>query len=577
MSESAQKPAETESLGELAHLSELIQTLLLNRGITTKEEAQAFLNPHYAEHTHDPHEMVGMEESVERIIQAIEDKERIVIFSDYDTDGIPGAVILHDVLTQIGFENFENYIPHRNKEGFGLSIEAVESFADKDTDLLITVDCGITAVEAVAKANESGMDVIITDHHLPNGEVPDAFAIINSKQQECSYPEENLCGAAVAFKLAQALIEKLREDEFEFPHPTPEGWEKWLLDMVGIATVSDMVPLRGENRVLAHYGLHVLRKSPRPGLHHLLKKARVKQEYLTEDDIGYVIGPRINAASRMDSPEDAFRLLATKDEAEAGSAADHLQTINNKRKGVVSAMVKKIKKKLASRDNLGPVIVTGNPEWKPSLLGLACNSLVDEYERPVFLWGRDGSGKLKGSCRGDESVNLVDLMAAVEEGVLTNFGGHANSGGFGIEKEAIHTLEEHLNNAYKKSETTAGRETAPPDVTLTLDDVNWDTYDEIKQLKPFGEGNPKPVFRFESVEIESVSHFGKANNHLKLIFRKGNGKQLEAIEFFATAESYNIPLSSGKIVTLHAHIEKSVFAGRTTVRLRIVNILDPDV
>ena len=240
---------------KLSGYSPLTQKLLFNRGIDTKEKAENFFNPNY-EDLNSPLLLKDMGKAVERILGAIKKNEKILIYSDYDADGIPGAVIFHDFFKKIGFDNFENYIPHRNDEGFGLNIDAVKSFSKDKFNLIITVDCGINDVKEVEEANKLGIDVVITDHHLPNGELPKALAIVNPNQKGDKHPFKSLCGAAVAFKLVQALIER---GNFEIIN----GWDKWLLDMVGLATISDMVPLIDENRILSYYGLLVLKKTRR--------------------------------------------------------------------------------------------------------------------------------------------------------------------------------------------------------------------------------------------------------------------------------------------------------------------------
>ncbi|HEC33055.1 MAG TPA: single-stranded-DNA-specific exonuclease RecJ, partial [Candidatus Kaiserbacteria bacterium] len=274
-----------EDKKELEEYPELLQELLINKGITARKDADIFLNPNYDEHLHDPFLMKDMDKVVDRILGAISSNEKIIIYSDYDCDGIPGGVLLHDFFKKIGYKNFENYIPHRHEEGYGLNISAIEKFGDDKVDVLISVDCGITDVVPVEKANELNIDVIITDHHLQNGVLPKAYAILNPKQKGDSYPYDMLCGTGVVFKLVQGLIKK---GDFNLK----KGWEKWWLDMVGLATIADMVPLTGENRVLAYYGLQVLRKSRRPGLMQLCRKIYLKQMYITEDDIGFMIAPR---------------------------------------------------------------------------------------------------------------------------------------------------------------------------------------------------------------------------------------------------------------------------------------------
>ena len=420
---------------------ELFETLLKQRGISPKEST-AFLNPDYSK-LHDPLLLPDMKKARDRVIAAIKNSEKITIFSDYDADGIPGAVVLSDFFRRAGYENVSFYIPHRHDEGFGLNIEAVEECAEKGTKLMITVDCGTADVEEVSRANELGIDVIITDHHEASV-MPEALAVVNPKRAGSKYPFKELCGAAIAFKLVQAILEKEKSASWRIG--IKEGMEKWSLDMVGIATLSDMVPLIGENRILAKFGLDVLRKSPRPGLAALFNTLNLDRKTLTEDDIVFMITPRINAASRMGVPHDAFKLLSTDDAAEAQILAAHLEKINNERKGVVAAMVKDAKKHLASQENLPGVIVIGNPEWRPSLAGLVASALVEKYERPAFVWARDGEGVLKGSCRSYNGYDLFGLMEKTKDSFI-EFGGHAGAGGFSVTLEKLPELEERLSEA----------------------------------------------------------------------------------------------------------------------------------
>lgn len=546
------------------HGENLTEHLLYHRGHTTKAQQEKFLNPDYEKDQHDPFLFKDIDKAVERILRAIKENERVVVYSDYDTDGIPGAVVFHDFFKKIGFTNFINYIPHRHDEGFGLHKEAIKEFAESDTKLIITIDCGITDVESVKAANKLKIDVIITDHHMTGDVVPPAFAIINPKQKECTYPEKMLCGSGVVFKLIQALIKK-----GNFSIPT--GWEKWLLDMVGIATLSDMVPLTGENRVFASYGLKVLRKSPRLGLIMLLKKTKTDQRYLTEDDIGFTIGPRINAASRMGVPKDAFKLLAATDLDEATLMVDHLDKINNERKGIVSAMVKEARAHIQERYEILPdVFVLGNPEWKPSLLGLVANTLAQEFVKPVFLWGRDGDGIIKGSCRSDGVTDLVQLMKKTPDTTFLQFGGHAFSGGFSVGSKKIHTLGEALNTAFASVKNEKKIEESYIDYELTLDKVDRATFKLIDALSPYGMANEKPIFMFRNVTPTTIKSFGKEKNHLELIFTH-KLRNISAISFFSTPEDWNI--KEGVPMDLVAHIEKSMFRSREEIRLRIIDIL----
>src|SRR3989344_499182 len=459
----------------MQYFPELFEAMLKERGVTP-EEQESFLNPDY-EKLHDPLELPDMEKARDRVIRAIRDNEHIVVFSDYDCDGLPGAVVLSDFFARIGYENISFYIPHRHDEGFGLNRDAIEEINARGAKLIITIDCGIADTEEVVLANE--------------------------------------------------------------------------------------------NRILARFGLSVLRKSSRPGLSALFKKMNLDQHTVSEDDVTFMITPRINAASRMGVPEDAFKLLRTKDYNEAERLALHLEQINNERKGVVASVVKEAKSRLAGRSEIADVIVIGNPEWRPALLGLVANSLVEEYQRPTFVWGRSGDGTLKGSCRSYNGYDLFALMSATSD-VFVEFGGHTGAGGFSVTLESLTTLEERLSKALSSLE--AGLPST--DISLldiNLNDIGENLWNMISQFAPFGMGNKKPIFKIPKAEIKSVKKFGKESNHLEVIFNSGD-KEVKAISFFSSPDSYSPPLTPGASISLLANLEKSYFRNRPELRLRIVDI-----
>jgi len=547
----------------LAHEPPLLNQLLRSRGVCTTEQAQAFVRPDYDSQLHSPFLLHDMEQACVRIATAIKSKEQIAIFSDYDCDGIPGAVVLYDFFTAVGHAAFQNYIPHRHYEGFGLSNTAIDTLAAAGVTLIITIDCGTANVSEVAYAQTKGIDVIVTDHHEPEETLPAAVAVVNPKLGE--YPFTDLCGAAVAFKLAKAMLERNAYD-------VPPGWEKWWLDMVGVATIADMVPLLGENRVFAHYGLQVLRKSRRPGLQQLLKKAKVSQQYLTEDDIGFTIGPRINAASRMDTPEDAFYMLSEPDVVKASERVNHLADLNTKRKSMVAQMTKELHKRLEQVEDLPRVLVFGNPDWRPSLVGLAASKLAEEYNRPAFIWGADGNGVYKGSCRSGGDMSVVALMNAASD-VFLEYGGHHVAGGFAVNDADIFTFGEKLNTAMKQLGNEAiVAEPVLIDAEISLDEVNPFLIKQLNQLAPFGMGNKKPLFAFKNVSPTSVEAFGKTKEHTKIMFGTENG-QLEAIAFFQLPEGFSVEPRVDVPHTLIGHVEQSFFMGRLQTRVRIIDIL----
>ena len=582
---------------DLSSYPDLVQTLLKKRGITNSADADHFLYPDFTRDVRDPFGILNMEKAVERILRAIDASEKIAVYADYDCDGIPGATLFNDFLKKIKYENFEVYIPHRNIEGYGLNTNALDLLASRGATVVVTIDCGIADVAEAAHALTLGIDLIITDHHLPQDILPKAYAIVNSKQAGDTYHDNMLCGAAVAWKLVSALLARRGE-----AWGVPKGWEKWLLDMAGLSTVADMVPLRNENRALAQYGLMVLRKSRRPGLLALLSKMDMVQNNIIEDDIGFMIGPRINAASRMGEPMDAFRLLSAETREEAEEYAEKLMHLNDARKGLVASMVKEARKHLEAKELnnlLREIIVVGNPLWKPGLVGLVASNLVEKYERTVFVWGRTEDGCIKGSCRSDGTVNVVEMMTTVREGVFIDVGGHEEAGGFSVSSDAVHILEDELVKVYQSLRKEKEDEQLSVDTTLSLSEVNWVNWKQIEKFAPFGMGNPKPVFLFEKVKLAEARYFGKEKTHLELSFENSSanqnfaaqnlGGQVKAILFFARPPSPSSThgqsggggqaeeekykgLIAGDTVDLVATMEVNTFRNKRELRLRIVNV-----
>lgn len=572
--------------------------MLFVRGLTTESDAEHFLHPKY-EDLLDPFLFKDMEKAVVRLFEAIEAKEKIVVYSDYDCDGIPAATILSDLFKKLNYENVRYYIPHRHDEGYGLHMDAVKDFVNDGVRLLITFDLGITAVDETAYATSHGIDVIITDHHLPHGILPRAFALINPHVDDIveqdgvtsddsgevhsgfvtSYPEQVLSGAGVAFKFVQGFVKKY--GEYFTIH---DGWEKWLLDVAALGTLSDMVPIRGENRIISYFGMKVLRRNNRPGFRALFSKMKMDVDHLTEDDLTFMVAPRINAASRMDNPIKAFELLSAPTDREAVPLAEHLSNINDERKLLVARIMKEAKSHLAKREvqgNESPVVVVGSTGWSAGILGLVAGKLTDELQKPVFVWGMEESDEhIKGSCRSDGSVNVVELMTANKE-VFVQFGGHTVAGGFVVSREQVHFLEEKLCRTCVeiRSQTTDVVAESPKALaSLSLDKVNVRFIEEIDRFAPFGLDNPKPIFLFQNVEIVAVKQFGKTKEHLEIVVSDGVNTT-KAICFFKTAADFGnagsdgvrLPIVAGQKITLVGTLEISYFRGREA-RVRIVDI-----
>ncbi|MDD3531633.1 MAG: single-stranded-DNA-specific exonuclease RecJ [Candidatus Pacebacteria bacterium] len=567
---------------ELAEYDDLVAALLARRGVVTKEDAEKFLSPSYDLHLHDPLLMIDMPKAARRFADAILAKEKIVVWSDYDCDGIPGGVLMHDFLQKVD-ANFENYIPHRHDEGYGMNVTGIESLAKNGAKLIVTVDSGITDIEPIARAAELGMQVIVTDHHLPGEKLPDAFAIVNPNAREDeTYPYKSLCGSGVAWKLVVATLAMLRDSRPTSPRlrgatELPLGWEKWLLDMVGLATIADMVPLTGENRLLATYGLLVLRKSPRIGLQKLCRGMRVEQRSISEDDVGFMIAPRVNAASRIGEARDAFNLFTTHDENEASALAKKLERANRQRKAETGAITRAVHTRLKERGEMRSVIALGDPEWRPALLGLVANTIADEYERPVFLWGREGNMRLKGSMRSGDGTHALDLMRAAVD-TFEDFGGHKAAGGFTVRDDAIFFLEDKLVEAHARLEMREEDDSLAHhvDAVITPEEATEALLKKVERLAPFGQENPKPVFLLREVALQEISRFGKAQEHLKLKILVDAERQntMDAVTFFIKGPIARAvdTLTAGDKVNIIAHIERDTFSRGAPVRLRLLDI-----
>jgi single-stranded-DNA-specific exonuclease len=553
----------TYRLREKLH-DDLLEDLLLARNVSPKE-AGLFLQPDYALTSHDPFLLEEMDKAVDRIQLALKNNEKVSVWSDYDCDGIPGGVMLTDFLRTIGL-TVRHYIPHRHKEGYGLNKEGIDELASEGITLVVTIDLGTTEGDNIAYAKSKGVDIIVTDHHIvQKGMVlPDAVAVLNPKRPDSKYPFDGLCGAGVAWKLVQAILIKNRPADFN------EGQEKWYLDLVGIATLCDMVPLVDENRMLAHFGLKVLRRARRPGLAALLQMLKIKPATLTEDDIGFMIGPRINAASRMDNPAIAAQMLAATGKEEGTELAEQLNKINDERKTLVAGIVKEAHKRLEASSELleSPVIVMGSPSWRPGVLGLVASKLVESHHKTVFLWGREGGELLRGSCRSDGNVNVVELMQGAGD-AFEHFGGHHASGGFALSEANVHTLASRLRDAYIKSALSEPKEKEIiVEREVDLAEVSF-ALRRLERLAPFGVGNPKPLFIFPGVTIVSGKVFGKTANHLELHFAKGNAR-VAGIAFFTTGENFTKKVDMGNTASIVGHIEKDWRGGP---RIRIVDVI----
>lgn len=510
----------------------------------------------FADQLHDPFLFADMQKVVDRIVQAIQDGEKIVVFADFDTDGIPAAAGLADMFTEAGHQNVDIYIPKRDIEGFGLKEGQVENFVGDDTNLLITVDCGIRSHKAVSAARAAGVDVIILDHHVPAETTPDANHIINPALDSSEYPFADLCGAGVVFKLLQAVAQDGRID-------LPTNFVKGQLDMAAIGTISDMVPLVGENHVLAKYGLKMLRHTTRPGLRELYEQGRIQGHELTATDVGFTIGSHINAASRLDQPALAYRLLTTRNQRAGRQLAKKLHSVYRKRKRKTANLKQAVAEAIAGVDE--KAVVSGSQDWKPALLGPVAHTVADKTARPTFLWGQ-ANGTVKGSARATRH-NVVSMLQAVGDKHLAGYGGHELAGGFELAGVPGPDFSQSLSDV--AGQYQVDEEDAISPVPASIADMDWPLYQSLSALGPYGVGCPQPLFRFSGVTVTDRRQFGSGGDHITLTL-EGEKNQIEAAAFFADT---NVKAASvGDRLSLTGALEKTTFGFQRKLRLRIEDV-----
>ena len=568
---------------ELNNFHPLVQHVLYRAGVRADAEAKEFIAPDYKKLS-DPSLFADMDIAIKRLVEALKKGEHIGIYADYDADGIPGACVLKNTLRACGVpeEKLTVYIPHRHYEGYGVHQPAAEELKEKGVQVLLTIDVGITEYETLTWMQNQGVDVILTDHHAIPAKTPEVLAVIHPARDP--YPDSRLCGAAVAFQLMRSLLDVLRSEKNlpEHVRVPNVGWEKWQLDLVGLATLSDMVPLVGENRILAWYGMRVLTKTRNHGLKAIMEYQRLRTQYLTETDVVFSITPRLNAASRMDHPMRAFELLQSTNAADAAIGTKLLESLNRKRKTTVARIMKIVHDRLGKRSTLPEVVVVGERTWEQGVLGLIASKITDTYNVAAFVWSEQSEGMIKGSCRSANGIHLVELMRAVPEATWHHFGGHAGAGGFALDVKNLLTLEETINNGLeekRKNIVIAPDEDVTIDTILQPAEITPALYNTLRSCAPFGVGNPSPVVAVEGY-IQRIEMFGKNKEHLKLFLWDQQGAQIEAVAFYRTVDdlSYSPPKSAienpdtTKIYVIGS-IEQDTFGYKKNLRLRLDDVV----
>jgi len=505
----------------------LLATLLSARGITTAQEAQAFLNPSFNELT-DPFQIKDMDKAVQRIFTAVASKEKILIFGDFDADGVTSTALLSDFLEYCG-ANISWYIPHRINEGYSLQPNHIKMATEQDIDLIITVDCGVSSHEAVLLALSEDIDVVVTDHHEPESTLPSATAVIDPKRNDCSANLNYLAGVGVAFYLIMALRKDFRDKGFWESRAEPKLSD--YLDLFAIGTIGDMVPLVNENRLLCIAGLEKMRQGNRLGLKSLAQTSRVDLSKLDSDDISFKIVPRINAAGRISHARICVTQLTSQDIITSEKTASLLDQLNLKRQKIEQEIVADIEKKLAqSPDLLKPrLLFLWDDNWNPSVLGIAASKLSRKFCRPVILLSCSEKMAV-GSCRSINNINIHQALKA-HESLLEKFGGHAMASGLTVKTSNLPVLCQRLNDYMELNFTDENFEKKLTiDAVLDFKEINYELACEIDRLRPFGVANPEPVFLCEDATIFSSYLIG--GSHRKMVLGKSGSSTSEYVEAF---------------------------------------------
>ena len=538
-------------------LPSLIAQLLYNRGVKL-EEIETFLSgDHRLEG--NPFLLPDIPQAVSRIYKAVLAREKIAVYGDFDVDGVTAIVILVEGLSRLGAEAVP-YIPDRIKEGHGLKTAALEKLRAQGISLIITADCGVTDIKEVKQAQAMGMDMIVTDHHVPLKSLPGAVAVVDPKRKDSMYPFRDLAGAGVVFKLLQALFHK----------DSREGWLTRLLDLVVLATVTDLVAVLGENRYLVKEGLKELNSSRRVGIQEMAKAAGLKLGELDSEDISWVLGPRLNAASRMDHASTSYRLLTARSSEEARVLAMELERRNAERQKLTCEVLSRAKGKLAPKLHL-PVLIDGDESYSVGVIGLVASRLVDEFYKPVIIISL-GPESCQGSCR---SIAEFDVVSALTEchDLLIAYGGHPLAAGFTVARQNLAPLEERLVELAR--EQLGHLELRPEiaiDAELPLAVFSGETFNLIQRLSPFGARNPQPTFLTRQVEVIECRNFGSQGERLRLKLKQGN-VTWQAVDFESRRKPEEVPSSIDIVYSL----EKRHWNGEEVLSLNIIDFAQAQV
>ncbi|MFZ2803746.1 MAG: single-stranded-DNA-specific exonuclease RecJ [Patescibacteria group bacterium] len=550
-----------------------VTRILVNRGVTKADELEAFFDPSWEKGIHDPFLFSHMQEAVDRLFRAIENGERVTVHGDYDADGVTGSAVVITVLREIEQRihpsqptKIDFYIPHRDKEGYGLHPATVEELKQRGTSVIVTVDCGIACPVEIAQAKALGIDTVVVDHHQFGDVLPDAI-LIHPKLPGESYPFPHLAAVGVAFKLACGLLVEAKKRNLGIP----DGWEKWLLDFVSIATVTDMVQIVGENRVLETFGLKVLNKTRRPGMRKLIEAAGCTFGEITSESVAFSIGPRINAAGRMDHASLALAAMLAESEEEAAICVSALENCNRDRQKATTKMMAQAEEQRGEVAADEKIVVLWSENWSPSLVGLVAGRYLDKTGKPVVAIGKHGS-RWVGSGRSFSSYDITEAMKQSGEGILTHVGGHVQACGFSFPEDApfdelVSRLRAH---AAKQLSTDELAPLLPVDAEIALEEIDWLLVDSLNALEPLGEGNKRPVFLSRGLEVVSCDLVGSTGTHARCLLRGPSGKTMKFMGF--KFGSRIDELTFGKKIDVAFDVGINAWNGRREIQCKLVDV-----
>ena len=508
----------------------LFERILTARGLTTRAAREAFLQPDYTAVKHDPFLLPDMEKAVARLKQAREQGEKVVIYGDYDIDGLSATALLLDAFGKFGFEDVDAFIPNRFVEGYGMTMGAVDKVRDMGADLIVTVDTGSLCHAEIAYAASLGIDTVVTDHHNVAETSPPSVAAVNPKFSGHTYPFRDLCGAGVAFKLVQALQTEL--------DGLPDGYEKWLLDLVALGTVCDIVTLADENRANVYWGLEVLKKQQRPGLKALMAVAGIEPGQVNARHLGFGLGPRMNAAGRLETAQHALDMLTARDGLAALEASEKLEELNGKRRSIQDMIFEEacVQAEELADDR---VLVVSSSGWNHGVIGIVASKLVEKYKKPVFIIGERGE-EATGSARSFGDFSAADAVRAADD-IIIKGGGHGAAAGVTLETEKIGDFRQRVNEFYDSLQLTNQERYLLPRADVEIGDfseITEELIENLAKMEPFGNGNPEPVLTIARASVLSMRRMGADGQHVKLALRDKNGKVLQMLAFNAPEEFF---------------------------------------